>query len=154
MNLSLWNRRPRAGRVAQLCAVGVAIAGLIGCGAATSSAAQAAYDACHLPDYDGDDLLRINGKTVSIEIKGDTARIFNQGTDAADSLKNTGEIGEGEMEGLGVMFRVMAAANCLVDETSYPGDAGQLSDGDEWEGWSYSEDSGAGSEFSMHFTAK
>jgi hypothetical protein len=40
-----------------------------------------------------------------------------------------------------------------VEETGYPGSSDQLEDGDEWDGWRYETEEGAGSEFTATFIA-
>lgn len=42
----------------------------------------------------------------------------------------------------------------MVGETGYPGSYDQLTDGEEWEGWRYREQSGAGSEVTFVFEAR
>lgn len=122
------------------------IGGLAGCSSAGSQAAQEAYDQCVKEDAEVQ-LLRLSKNTVSIEVKGDDARAY-AGT--SDEIENLGSP-DSSLSGLGVSFAFLTGAECLADVTNYPGSAEQLTDGEEWDGWRYSEEDGAGSEFSLSF---
>lgn len=124
---------------------------LAGCGSsAANDAAQAAYDACLNPKADPD-LLRIDGDTVQVEVIGDNAKALAGFSDAADNLTTTGKADDDDVDGFVVGMLMMSAVDCLVEETGYPGTSDALTDGEEWDGWTYSEEAGAGSEVTFSF---
>ncbi len=124
-------------------------AGLTACSSAASAAAEEAFEACNSGGVDND-LLHHDGKHVYIEVTGDEARAFAGIDDEIDQLGNTDDP---DFSGMAVAFKVVLAAECLAEETGYPGSYDQLSDGEEWDGWRYSEEKGAGSEVTFVFTS-
>ncbi|GEM_PF-3054252 len=136
--------------VAGLTIVVTAVA-LSSCGSsAAEQAATAAYDACVKPDAETQVLVH-DGNTVAIEIKGEAARALSGMEEETDALLAGDE--DASLDGMGVGLAMIFAQDCLVEETGYPGSSDQLEDGDEWDGWRYSTDEGAGSEFTASFTA-
>lgn len=127
----------------------VALVGLTAGCSGSSAEAQAAYDACATPDAEIN-LVRMDGRSVLVELVGDDARVASGGEDAADEVA-TGELSEDSLSGLGMSMALLFAVECLVEETGYPGTSDQLTDGDEWDGWRYTETSGAGWEFTAMF---
>lgn len=125
-------------------------AGVTSCSSAANAAAEAAFDACQPSSSADHDLLRHDGKHVRIEVTGDAARAFAGIDDEIDQL---GKTDDPDFSGMVVALQVITAAECLADETGYPGSYDQLSDGEEWDGWTYSEKKGAGSEVTFTFTA-
>ncbi|GAA2185039.1 hypothetical protein GCM10009785_35210 [Brooklawnia cerclae] len=123
---------------------------LTACSSAANDAAQAAYDACHKPDAKTD-LFRLDGNTVHIEVKGDAAKTMAGGDDIAENLDTSGEFAEGDLDGFGIMAGMYFGVECLAEETGFPGSVDELRDGDEWDGWRYSEESGVGSEVAFSF---
>lgn len=110
-----------------------------------TAAAEAVYDACSDSDVETNVLER-DGRDVIISVTGEDARAlwaFNAGTGLDDI----------DTDGLAIGLTMILAHRCIVDETGFPGTEDQLRDGDEWEGWSYSDESGAGSTVRMVFTA-
>lgn len=107
---------------------------IAGCNSAAADAAQAVYDECG-----GSDLVTLDGDTVRLEMTGDAARA------AAGHSE--------DVSAAGIMLQFISAEDCLIDATLYPGRAQALEDGDEWDGWRYSTDDGAGSEIRSAFTA-
>ena len=129
--------------------VGVAL--LSGCGmSAGHQAAEAAFDVCVTPAATHQ-VLELEGRDVRIAVTGETARAAS-GADAEIDAMRAGNY-DGEIDGIAVAMSVVVASSCMVDETGYPGSYDQLRDGDEWDGWRYREESGAGSEFVATFTA-
>lgn len=131
-----------------------AAAGLVllmsACSSAGSEAAQVAYDACYNEDTELD-LLVLDGSEVRVEVTGDDARARSGTDDELDALEaGRDDVG---MDGFAVALRMLMDVECLVEETTYPGSAEQLTDGDEWDGWRYAEDDGAGSEVTFSFTS-
>lgn len=122
---------------------------LSGCTSAANEAAQAAYDECVRPESDVQ-VLFINEGTVSVQVKGDLARAMAESDFSAESIVND----SGELpESVGISLAVLAGTDCLVEQTGYPGSSDQLTDGEEWDNWRFSEESGPGSEFSLLFTS-
>ncbi len=131
-----------AGAVVAMC--------LAGCGSsAGEAAAQEAYDACVKPDAKVQVLQR-EGKAVVISVKGDDARALAGMEDDAGAILS-GDEASGD--GLAIGLSVILAQDCMIEQTGYPGSSDQLADGDEWDGWKFEEESGAGSEFTATFTA-
>jgi hypothetical protein len=132
-------------------AIVVSAAVLSGCGSsAGEEAATAAYDACVKPEADTQVLVH-DGSTVAIEIKGDAARALSGMEEETDALLAGDE--DTSLDGMGVGLAMLMAQDCLVEETGYPGSSDQLEDGDEWDGWRYETEEGAGSEFTATFIA-
>lgn len=136
-----------------LLAAAAALSLLTACGAgAAEQAALEAYDACKASGMNRD-LLRHDGNEVRIEITGEDARDVSRAGDAAENLQRNQEWGDDDLAGVGTMFAALSISNCMVEETGYPGTSEQLADGESWEGWSYAEESGAGSEVLLTYTA-
>lgn len=124
---------------------------LAGCGSsAANEEAQIAYDACFNPDADPN-LLQLDGDTVKVEVLGENAKALAGFGDAADNVEASGEFDDNDVDGFVVGVLMMSAIECLVDETGYPGSSDTLTDGEEWDGWRYSENAGAGSEMTFSF---
>lgn len=124
-----------------------------GCGpSAAEEAAQTAYDACHKPEAEND-LFVLDGKAVSLAVTGGNAAAMSKGSDAADALQSSGELDDDQISGVGIMMATLFGMECLVDETGYPGSTDELSDGEEWDGWTYNEEEGTGSEVTFTFTS-
>lgn len=121
---------------------------LAACGSANNDRAKAAYDECVTPDAEIQ-LLRHDKNKVILEVKGDDARATAK---IDDTIKNLGK-DDASLDGLGVMLAIVMGAECLVEQTGYPGKSDQLRDGETWDGWKYTETPGAGSEVTMTFTA-
>ena len=142
--------------LSRLCLTALAAAAAVtitSCGPSPSEeAAQAVYDACDQPEAKTD-LVHLDGESVNVEVKGEAAKTMSGGDDAADNLGMRGEFDDGDTEGLAIMLATMSAVDCMVENTDFPGDSTQLQDGDEWDGWSYSEESGTGSEVTFTFTS-
>lgn len=126
---------------------------LVACGGAENAAAEAAYEACVRSEAENGPLVQLNRNTVSVELKGDSARAVSQSDGAVDNLERDGEFKDGDVEGLVLGMVFLLDTECLVEATGYPGSASQLQDGDEWEGWRFSEETGPGSEHVVKFTA-
>lgn len=123
---------------------------LVGCSSAAKDAAQEAYEACK-NDAASTQVMRLDGREVLIEVKGDAARAFSGVDDEIDRLGETEDL---QMDGIVVAMNVVLAAECMVEETGYPGSYEQLTDGEEWDGWRYHENPGAGSEVTFVFEAR
>lgn len=124
---------------------------LAGC-AGESEAAQAAYDAC--VEHEGDlDLMALDGSKVTITVDGANAKALSASGDVADDILAGNELDDEGVSGVVVSMAVLLGAECLAEEAGFPGAADELKDGDEWEGWKFAETSGAGSSFTMTFTA-
>ena len=95
-------------------------------------------------------VLGHEGNTVTISVTGDDARAL---AGMEDDVKAIQGGGEAQGAGIAVGMAIIVAQNCLIEETGYPGTSDQLVDGDQWDGWEFSEESGAGSEFTARFTA-
>ena len=138
--------------ISALAVSALMVGALTSCGSASNDAAEAAFEECDKPDAEIRPLV-IKGSEVTIAITGDLARAAS-GTD--DEIKGMadGDIPETSgLSGVGVLLATVAAATCLAEATGFPGSHDQLKDGDEWDGWSYSERKGVGSEAEMTFTA-
>ncbi|MGC0271730.1 hypothetical protein ACO0LV_01885 [Pseudactinotalea sp. Z1739] len=137
-----------------LLAPTLAVAVLVaGCGAsAAEEAAQAVYEECVRPDADHQ-LLEHDGPEVRIAVTGDAARARAGASGALDAVERGDDPEDVDFTGMGIAMGVVLATECLVEETRYPGSSDQLQDGDEWEGWRFTEESGAGSEFTATFTS-
>lgn len=110
---------------------------LSGCGGAAKEAAKAVYDAC--ADHGAfQQVVRLDGKSVYLEMKGKNAK---------DAL---GGYTPGEAVGT---ERYEAAEDCIAKHTNFPGLPGHWAVGDEWEGWRYHFEDGAGYERANVFTA-
>ena len=124
-----------------------------GCSSAGNDEARAAYDACIKPEASVQ-LLKHTGNKVLIEVTGDAAKaLSNVDEEMKSILAGTASDDAGSITGFGVTLAVLSASDCLVEETGYPGKASQLASGDAWDGWTYKESSGAGSESTMAFIA-
>lgn len=140
-------------RTLALASVAALALALAGCSSsAGKDAAAAAYEACADPDAKVQ-VLEQDGNQVTISVAGENAKAFAGTEDETDAILAGEEIDSEGVSGLGVSFAVIMASDCLVEETGYPGSSDQLTDGEEWDGWRFEEESGAGSEFSMIFTA-
>lgn len=133
-------------RLAPAASVLVLASSLAGCSSADNDAAEAAYNAC-VNDAAETQIMRLDGDTVYLEVTGDAARAY-AGTD--DEIEDLGNEDAG-MDGIMVMLSVVTSSQCMAEETGYPGSYDQLSDGEEWDGWRYHEQSGAGSEVTFAF---
>ena len=124
-----------------------------GCSSAGNDEARAAYDACIKPEASVQ-LLKLDGNKVLIEVTGDAAKaLSNADAEMKSILAGTASDDAGSLSGFGVSLALLGASDCLVEETGYPGKPSQLKSGDAWDGWTYKETSGAGSETTMAFTA-
>ncbi|GAA1174239.1 hypothetical protein GCM10009584_14300 [Ornithinimicrobium humiphilum] len=124
---------------------------LTGCGGgATDEAAQAAYDACADSEADAP-LFRLDGDTVHVELKGDNARQLGNMPDIAGQIGTDPQ--DMDLSGFGVGLALLAGLDCMSEHTGFPGASSDLEAGDEWEGWRYTYESGAGSEETHSFTA-
>jgi outer membrane murein-binding lipoprotein Lpp len=134
--------------------IAIATGGLLltGCSSAGKEEAQAAYDACLNPKADTN-VLRLDGSTVHVELVGDAAKSFSDSDDAVDNLENAGEFDDDDINGLVVGMLMLTAVDCMVEKTNYPGSSDDLTDGDKWEGWKYTEKDGTGAEMKMAFSA-
>src|SRR5699024_8783104 len=103
---------------------------LTACGSANNDLAKAAYDECVNPDAEIQ-LLRHDKNNVILEVKGDDARASAR-TD--EEIKNLSE-GDVSLDGISVMLAIVMGAECLAEQTDYPGTYDQLRDGDTWDGW-------------------
>ncbi|MFB7797244.1 hypothetical protein [Isoptericola sp. NPDC056134] len=124
------------------------------CGSsAGEDAAQTAYDACHKTEAKID-LLEIDGNQVSVVVAGENAKAMS-GSDEEIAALSNGEVPD-ETEGpsaFAVSLAAVDSADCLAEHTGYPGSYDQLTDGEEWDGWRFEEETGAGSEFTSTFVA-
>ncbi|MBD7949632.1 hypothetical protein [Oerskovia rustica] len=124
---------------------------LAGC-AGENEAAKAAYDAC--VEHEGDlDLMALDGSKVTITVDGDNAKALSASGGVADDILAGNELDDEGVSGVVVSMAVLMGAECLAEESGFPGAPDELKDGDEWEGWEFAEMSGAGSSFTMTFTA-
>ena len=149
---ALFATRQRTIAVAVVAALVVAGAGtgiVLSASRGGNAAASAAYDACVNPK--GAPILKLDGSSVRIEIKGDAAQKIAGSDEEVKSL-TSGDT-SGNLDGLMVGLELITTTDCLVKETGYPGTSDQLKNGDSWDGWSYSIDQGAGSEETQTFTA-
>lgn len=129
---------------------GFVMVGMAGCGhSAGQESAREAYDACVKPDAEVQ-VLRHEGNTVTLSVTGEDARDLAGMEDDANSILDGGEA---DGNGLAIGLAIIVAQDCMLEQTSYPGTSDQLADGDEWDGWTFHEESGAGSEFTATFTA-
>lgn len=131
--------------------VGALALALAGCGAGAEAAA-AVYDECASPDSDIN-LVRHDGDEVMVDVRGDHARAIAGMEGWVESVESGSDPSDAQSDGLAVGFSLMMAVDCLVEETAFPGSSVDLEDGDEWEGWRYSYERGAGSEETYIFTA-
>lgn len=129
-----WKRRPLAYSGVLFGMSSIALAGCEP--SAAESAAQAAMEACQHSDSAG--LMRVEGATLYVEVTGANARAVARG-DLADSFD--------------VEYDYIAIAECLAVNTDFPGMGIDLRNGDSWDGWTYREESGPGSEMRRIFTS-
>lgn len=123
--------------------LGLVLAGCSGSGG--PEAADNLFATCANPK---NDLLRVEGSTVFLEILGEDARALAQGSDVtADNVLDA------DMTGLAIAIAVVSSMECLVEATGYPGLAADIRSGETWGGWTYSETTGAGAEVTMAFEA-
>lgn len=113
--------------------------------AGNESASQDLFESCA---EEAGGLLRLDGSTVLLEILGEDAKMLAQGTGFTEE-----ELTSGEMPDISVQLHIIAGMNCLAHATSYPGTAEQLKTGETWNGWTFSETLGTGSESTSHFQA-
>jgi hypothetical protein len=127
---------------------------LSGCGAsADEQAAEAVYDACVIEDALAQ-LLQLDGNAVSVVVEGEHARALAGFEDEIDALTSSAPSSDdGEVSGTAVAAALLLNVDCLAEETGYPGSSDQIQSGEEWEGWRVEENSGAGSESTITFTA-
>ncbi|MCS5732335.1 hypothetical protein [Herbiconiux daphne] len=135
-------------------ATGAAVLGLLLSGCASNAQAQAAYDACSGDDDYG--IMKVDGSSVLVELKGDNARIASSlGDDLNDALSGNGKPKTSDSpSSLQIALTMLGDVDCLTEQTNYPGASDDLSDGEEWDGWKYSYEKGAGSEETHRFTAR
>ncbi|PWD50248.1 hypothetical protein C8046_05805 [Serinibacter arcticus] len=107
--------------------------------------AEEVYESCSRA---GGDLIRLDGSDVLIEVLGADARSLGAAGDV-----DADDIAGGDLPDLGVAFSVVAGMSCLAEATGYPGSSDQLSDGEEWGGWTFSLRRGAGNEETSIFSA-
>lgn len=132
--------------------VAMLIASLAGCSSAGNAAAQSAYDGC-IKEGAEVQLLQLDGASVSVEVTGENAQALSNMESEMNSVLNGSGTEPDGPGGLAVALSMLGAVDCLVEATDYPGGSDDLENGDEWDGWRYSEESGAGSETTMRFTA-
>lgn len=115
---------------------GVAVAALTlnGCGGAAKEAAQAAFEACGDREAPAP-VVRLDGDVVYVEMKGENAQPVEQFGDLRGEARED------------------SALECLAEHTGYPGIPGHFADGEEWDGWRYHFEDGAGYEHANVFTA-
>lgn len=130
----------------------VAITALTACSGAGNAEAQAAYDACGQPDAELQ-LMRLDGNQVILEVTGDNAVALSGSDEELEKVLSGQDTGDGP-SALAISVGLMAGMECLIEHTGYPGSSDQIKDGEEWDGWSFSEEPGTGSEFVLRFTAK
>ena len=124
-----------------------------GCSSSGTDSARAAYDACLNPDA-ATQLLKLDGDQVLVSVTGDDAKALSGAEADFDALlAGAAPSTNGAPTGIGVSMAILRDTSCLVEVTGYPGSSDQLRDGDSWEGWTYDESAGAGSEATMSFKA-
>lgn len=133
--------------------VALAVMALSAC--AGNGEAQAAYDACsEKSDYG---LMKLDGASVVESLTGENARVSSGLSDDLDDTLNGDGPDAGDSDSpnsLQLALTYLGDIDCLVEQTDYPGVTDDLQDGDEWDGWTYSYEQGAGSEETHRFTAK
>lgn len=105
------------------------------CSGGTPEQVQSAYDACYRHGGDNGPILKIDGNDLVVDVQGPVAQGLSKG-----------EIGPSML----ILFTV----DCVAEQAGFPGKGSDLKDGDTWDGWAYSYTEGAGSSFTMRFTAK
>lgn len=123
---------------------------LSGCGGAAADAAQAAYDECSDADADAP-LFRLDGNTVHVELRGDNARQLGNMPNIGDQLDRNVAVQDLDLSGFGVGISLLVGLECMAEHTGFPGRSADMNDGDEWEGWRFSYERGAGSEETHSF---
>lgn len=140
----------------------VAIAVTLSACSPTSPRAQEAYDTCSDSETDDLGLVQIEGSTVLVAIEGKYARAYSNFDSEIDDLMSEMDEGtassqerdEGEVSGFKVGLTMLASIDCLIEQTEYPGTSDDLTDGEEWDGWEYEYEDGAGSSETYRFTAR
>ncbi|HLS16151.1 MAG TPA: hypothetical protein VK095_16715 [Beutenbergiaceae bacterium] len=117
------------------------------CSPPNTEAAGEVYEACHLPDAEVS-LLEHQRDQVIISVTGEQAQALGSfNTDDFSDLESL------DTDGVMIGLTLIMLSDCIIEETGFPGVTDQLRDGDEWDGWSYSDEGGAGSTVRMVFTA-